>query len=130
MCYTNFLYTMEVVVAQLKPCHPACSVEVTLTLIGGKWKGVVLYHLISGKKRFNELQKLIPSVSQRMLTRQLRELEHRRLITRTVYPVVPPKVEYALTEYGASLKDILLLLRDWGRGIGKKIIDDSASASE
>ena len=121
---------MEVVVAQLKSCHPACSVEVTLTLIGGKWKGVVLYHLISGKKRFNELQKLIPSVSQRMLTRQLRELEHRRLITRTVYPVVPPKVEYALTEYGASLKDILLLLRDWGRGIGKKIIDDSASASQ
>ena len=130
MCYTNLLYTMEVVVAQLKPCHPACSVEVTLTLIGGKWKGVVLYHLLSGKKRFNELQKLIPSVSQRMLTRQLRELEHRRLITRTVYPVVPPKVEYALTEYGASLKDILLLLRDWGRGIGKKIIDDSASASQ
>ncbi len=103
-------------------CHSACSVEVALELIGGKWKGVVLYHLLSGKKRFNELRRLIPSVSQRMLTRQLRELENDRLISRTVYPVVPPKVEYELTELGNSLKNLLQELRKWGEGPGEKIL--------
>ncbi len=105
-------------------CHPACSVEITLDLIGGKWKGIVLYHLLSGKKRFNELRKLIPSVSQRMLTRQLRELENDQIISRTIHPVVPPKVEYELTELGFSLKPILQQLRAWGKGPGKKIFSN------
>lgn len=97
--------------------HPACSVEVALHLIGGKWKGVVLYHLLHGVKRFNELRKLIPNVTQRMLTLQLRELEKDGLIFRKIYPVIPPKVEYSLTPLGASLEDILLSLRKWGRGL-------------
>lgn len=102
-------------------CHPACNVEITLDLIGGKWKGIVLFHLLSGTKRFNELRKLIPSVTQRMLTNQLRELEQAKLISRTVYPVVPPKVEYELTKCGQSLEPILLALQRWGKEIGKKI---------
>ena len=104
--------------------YTMCSIEVTLELIGGKWKGVVLFHLLSGKKRFNELRKLIPSVSQRMLTRQLRELEKYQLITRTVFPVVPPKVEYELTEHGKSLQEILLQLRDWGQHPGRELLID------
>lgn len=105
-------------------CHTACSVEVALELIGGKWKGVALYHLLSGKKRFNELRRLIPSVSQRMLTRQLRDLENDGLISRTVYPVVPPKVEYELTKLGYTLEPLLQHLRDWGRKSGKNILSN------
>lgn len=96
-------------------CHPACVVEAALELIGGKWKGVVLFHLLGGTKRFNELRHLIPSVTQRMLTKQLRELEQNDLIKRKVYPVVPPKVEYSLTDTGRSLEEVLLALRAWGK---------------
>lgn len=103
-------------------CHTACSVEIALELIGGKWKGVVLYHLLKGTKRFNELRRLIPSVSQRMLTRQLREMETHGLIERKVYPVVPPKVEYSLTEVGQTLGPLLEDLRSWGRTTGKQIL--------
>ena len=102
-----------------------CSVEVSLELIGGKWKGVILFHLLKEKKRFNELRRLIPSVSQRMLTRQLRELEKYQLITRTVFPVVPPKVEYALTPHGKSLKKIIMLLRDWGDKPGRDLLNQA-----
>ena len=101
-------------------CHTACSVELALELIGGKWKAVILFHLLGGKKRFSELRRLIPSVTQRMITRQLRELESFSLIKRTVYPVVPPKVEYELTDLGLTLKPILLQLREWGAGPGKE----------
>jgi len=106
-------------------CHPACAVEISLEIIGGKWKSVVLYHLLSGTKRFNELRRLIPSVSQRMLTRQLRELEAHQIISRTVYPVVPPKVEYALTERGVSLRPILLALKAWGSEYGESLLKHS-----
>jgi DNA-binding HxlR family transcriptional regulator len=99
-----------------KPCRGqfACPVEASLDVIGGKWKCVILYHLRDGTKRFNELMRLMPDVTQRMLTRQLRELEADQVVTRTVYPEVPPRVEYALTEYGKTLEPILKMLFNWG----------------
>ncbi|GGE37543.1 putative HTH-type transcriptional regulator YdeP [Agaricicola taiwanensis] len=95
-------------------CAPGCPVEQTLAVMGGKWKGVILYHLLDGTMRFNELMRQIPSVTQRMLTRQLRELESAGLVRRTVYPVVPPRVEYDLTDLGRSLEAIVRAMRDWG----------------
>lgn len=91
-----------------------CPVEVTVDVIGGKWKGLILYHLISGTKRFNELRRLLPKTTQRMLTLQLRELEKDGIIHREVYPEIPPKVEYSLTNFGETLKPIICLMRDWG----------------
>lgn len=91
-----------------------CPVEVTVDVIGGKWKGLILYHLISGTKRFNELRRLLPKTTQRMLTLQLRELEKDGIIHREVYPEIPPKVEYSLTNFGETLKPIIFLMRDWG----------------
>jgi DNA-binding HxlR family transcriptional regulator len=96
-------------------CSAGCPVEATLELIGGKWKGLVLYHLLQATMRFNELRRKMPSVTQRMLTRQLRELEGVGLILRTVYAEVPPRVEYALTAEGESLRPVILALREWGR---------------
>jgi DNA-binding HxlR family transcriptional regulator len=95
-------------------CSEGCPVEAALELIGGKWKGVALFHLSDGTKRFNELKRLAGTVTQRTLTKQLRELEADGLISRTVYPVIPPKVEYALTQKGRSLIPVLGALRDWG----------------
>lgn len=95
-------------------CHYGCAVEAAFDVIGSKWKGVILFHLLDGKKRFNALRRLIPSITQRMLTLQLRELEQDEVIHRQVYAEVPPKVEYSLTDYGAQLKPMLLALRDWG----------------
>lgn len=95
-------------------CHYGCAVEAALDVIGSKWKGVILFHLLDGTKRFNELRKLIPSVTQRMLTLQLRELEQDKVISRKVYPEVPPKVEYSLTPFGRELKPLLFALREWG----------------
>lgn len=92
----------------------ACPVEATLELIGGKWKGMILYHLLDRTLRFNELKRRVGNVTQRMLTKQLRELELNGLIHRQVYAEVPPKVEYSLTKTGNSLKPILLSLRTWG----------------
>ncbi|HEU4324715.1 MAG TPA: helix-turn-helix domain-containing protein [Roseiflexaceae bacterium] len=98
-----------------------CSVEATLDVIGGKWKGVILFHLLRGTCRFGELRRLLPEVTPRMLTLQLRELEEDGLLTRTVYAEVPPKVEYALTPFGASLRPIIMLMRDWGNEYMEKI---------
>ncbi|MEM9669424.1 MAG: helix-turn-helix domain-containing protein [Pseudomonadota bacterium] len=95
-------------------CSEGCPVEAALELIGGKWKGVALFHLLGGVKRFNELQREIGSVTQRVLTKQLRELESAGLVHREVYAVVPPKVEYSLTEKGKTLEPILLALKVWG----------------
>jgi DNA-binding HxlR family transcriptional regulator len=91
-----------------------CAVEWCLEIIGGKWKGVILHYLLDGTKRFGELRKLMPGVTQRMLTMQLRELEADGVITRNVYAEVPPRVEYSLTELGQTLGPIIGLMRNWG----------------
>ena len=91
-----------------------CPVEATLDLIGGKYKALILWHLSDGKLRFSELRKTIKNATPKMLTQQLRELESQKLIHREVFPVVPPHVEYSLTDLGRSLLPILVAMRDWG----------------
>jgi len=91
-----------------------CAVEASLGVIGGRWKGVVLYWLLNGTHRFGELRRRLPNCSQRMLTLQLRELEEDGLVKRTVFAEVPPRVEYELTVFGRSLEPVLLGLREWG----------------
>ena len=93
---------------------PACPVETTLMLIGDKWKVLILRDLMPGTKRFGELKKSIGSVSQKVLTAQLREMEEDGLVDRKVYPEVPPRVEYSLTELGRSLEPVLSALWNWG----------------
>ena len=93
---------------------PACPVETTLMLIGDKWKVLILRDLLPGTKRFGELKKSIGTVSQKVLTAQLRDMERNGLVNRKVYPEVPPRVEYSLTELGRSLKPILDAMCDWG----------------
>lgn len=93
-----------------------CYFEMTLDIMGGKWKPIILYYINhNGVARHSDLKRFIPSINERMLTRQLRELENDMLITRKVYPVVPPKVEYFLTESGKSLIPILTSLIEWGK---------------
>ncbi|OPA79247.1 transcriptional regulator [Paenibacillus selenitireducens] len=90
------------------------SVEATLEVIGGKWKCVILCHLTHGKKRTSDLKRVMPSITQKMLTQQLRELEQDGIVNRIIYNQVPPKVEYELSEYGRSLQPILDSLCAWG----------------
>ncbi len=112
MCHTHKKNTMKR--HENYTCVEGCPVEAALEVIGGKWKGVTLFHLLQGTKRFSELQREIGSVTQRMLTKQLRELEDSGLVHREVYPVVPPKVEYSLTQKGQTLGPILNALKNWG----------------
>ena len=105
--------------ATAKPL-PACPVETTLTLISDKRKVLILRDLMPGAKRFGELKKSIGTVSQKVLTAQLREMEQSGLLTRTVYPEVPPRVEYALTGLGRSLKPILDAMQNWGEAYQAK----------
>ena len=93
---------------------PACPVETTLTLISDKWKVLILRDLLPGPKRFGELKRSVGNVSQKVLTAQLRQMEDSGLLQRTVYPEVPPRVEYALTALGHSLKPILDAMENWG----------------
>ena len=95
-------------------CAPGCSVEAAISLIDGKWKCVILYHLLSGTLRFNEIRRHVPAVTQRTLTNQLRELEMDGLIVRKVYAQVPPKVEYSLSELGRTMVPVLSALKEWG----------------
>jgi DNA-binding HxlR family transcriptional regulator len=96
-------------------CSPGCTVEATLGVIGGKWKGVVLYHLFEEEVlRFNEIRRRLPNVTQRMLTSQLRELEKDGLISRKIYPEIPPKVEYRLSDRGRTLEPVIRALKAWG----------------
>ena len=94
--------------------NEVCPVAATLDLIGGKYKALILWYLSDGRRRFSELRKMIANATPKMLTQQLRELEAQHLIHREVFPVVPPKVEYSLTETGRSLMPILTAMRDWG----------------
>ncbi|MFN7011173.1 MAG: winged helix-turn-helix transcriptional regulator [Allorhizobium sp.] len=102
--------------AKLTSNFPGCPVESTLSLLDGKWKGVILYHLLTDKTlRFNELRRRLSAVTQRMLTKQLRELEEAGIVSRTVFPVVPPRVDYALTPLGLSLEPVIRALDTWGK---------------
>ena len=92
-----------------------CPVEATIDLIGGKYKSVILWHLMGKTLRYSELHKLVPKATDKMLAQQLRELENDGLINRKVYPVVPPKTEYCVSEFGATLIPHLIRLKEWGR---------------
>ncbi|KOO41105.1 winged helix-turn-helix transcriptional regulator [Priestia koreensis] len=106
----------------------SCPVEATLDIIGGKWKSVILYHLTYQELRFNELKRLVPGVTQRMLTLQLRELEKDGIIHREVYKQVPPKVEYSLTDFGRTLTPIIQLMLKWGVENTDKIVQHREQA--
>ena len=97
-----------------------CPVHISLSIIGGKWKPVILWYLRDGPLRFTELQRSIPGITQMMLTKQLRELEKDEIITRTVYPEIPPRVDYRLTELGISVFPVLEALCSWGKAYLEK----------
>lgn len=105
-------------ILEFKNKEYTCTFEITIDLIGGKWKPLIIWHLgTKGTQRFNELKKLIPKITQKMLTQQLRELESDNLVNRKVYPQVPPKVEYSLTDLGESLMPILSMMCKWEKTI-------------
>ena len=105
-----------------------CDVEATLSVIGGRWKPILVCHLLEGRKRFGELRRLTPNATERMITLQLRELEADGVVERHVFAEVPPRVEYELTEFGRSLEEILVLMRDWGRGFkARKLAEGETS---
>lgn len=94
--------------------NESCAVKSTVRVLSGKWKILILYSLWDGTKRFNELRRLMPEITQRMLTNQLRELEEDKIIQRKIYPEIPPKVEYSLTALGKTLNPVLMELKKWG----------------
>jgi len=98
-----------------------CSFEFALHLISGKWKGLILWYLKEDTLRYSEIKKIFPKITQKMLTQTLRELEKHRLITRKVYPVVPPKVEYTITSNGKKLIPIFEQLLNWGNDVGSQL---------
>ena len=103
---------------------PACPVETTLTLISNKWKVLILRDLMTGTKRFGVLKKSLGQVSQKVLTAQLREMEADGLLTRTVYPEVPPRVEYALSDLGESMRPIMSAMENWGKNYKENYVDN------
>ena len=107
-----------------------CPVEASLELFSGKGKGMILYHLLDGTLRFNELKRRVGKMTQRMLTKQLRELESYGLVHREVYAQVPPKVEYSLTQTGRTLEPIILALKHWGEEHALPLIMQSMSAEQ
>ena len=116
----NFMEVFLMNETSAKKELPACPVETTLTLIGDKWKVLILRDLMPGTKRFGELKKSVGNVSQKVLTAQLRTMEESGLVNRKVYAEVPPRVEYSLTELGKSLKPILDSMRAWGEAYKAK----------
>jgi DNA-binding HxlR family transcriptional regulator len=97
-----------------------CDVEATLSVIGGRWKPILVCHLLDGKKRYGELRRLTPNATERMITLQLKELEADGIVNRHAFAEVPPRVEYELTEYGRSLETILVQMQEWGRAFKRK----------
>lgn len=95
-------------------CGYGCPIEAAFDIIGGRWKGVLLYHLLDGPKRNSELRRRVPGVTPRVLALQLRELEAAGVVSRTIYPEVPPRVEYQLTAFGRDLEPLLIEVREWG----------------
>jgi DNA-binding HxlR family transcriptional regulator len=115
---------------EIKP--ELCNVDEALGILVGKWKPIILLHLITeGTQRFSELKRLMPDITQKMLTKQLRELEDEDIINRVIYPQVPPKVEYSISEYGKSLQPVLNVMHEWGTGhashIEKKRVRENIS---
>lgn len=111
-------------------CHNGCPVEATLSVIGGKWKAIIIYQLMKGTYRFNELKRHLPKVTTRMLTNQLRELERDGVIHREVYPQVPPKVEYSLTDFGRSLEPVMHLMESWGKKYVTTVLANQANGKD
>lgn len=108
-----------------------CPVEATLAVIGGRWKVLILRELMTGPKRFGQLHRALQGITQKMLTQQLREMERNGIVTRTVYPQVPPRVEYALTDLGKSLRTVLTAMHQWGvRHLDRNKEESSPSARE
>ncbi|MBI5127856.1 MAG: helix-turn-helix transcriptional regulator [Rhodopseudomonas palustris] len=110
-------------------CAPGCPVEATLDLIDGKWKGVILFHLQSGRLRFGELRRKMPGITQRMLTKQLRALEDDGLVLREVFAEVPPRVEYELSAMGESLRPVIDALKRWAEEHRARTGPDAAIAA-
>lgn len=104
--------------------HGGCPIDATLSVIGGKWKGMILFHLSMGTIRYNELQRRLPMVTPRILAKQLRELEEDGVVHREVYQEIPPKVEYSLTEFGRTLVPILNLMEEWGNQLILNILEE------
>lgn len=107
-----------------------CDVEATLSVIGGRWKPVLICHLLDGRKRFGELRRLTPNATERMITLQLRELEADGVVARQVYAEVPPRVEYELTDFGRSLAPLLELMQDWGAAFKVRRLAEEAQAEK
>ena len=99
-----------------------CDVEATLSVVGGRWKPILVCHLLDGRKRFGELRRLTPNATERMITLQLRELEADGVVSRHVYAEVPPRVEYEVTEFGRSLEPILVQMREWGAAFKARML--------
>lgn len=108
-----------------------CDVEATLSVIGGRWKPVLVCHLLSGRKRFGELKRLVPNATERMITLQLRELEADGVIARHVFAEVPPRVEYEVTDYGRSLEPVLVSMQEWGRNFkARRLAEEETGTAE
>ncbi|MEM6671839.1 MAG: helix-turn-helix domain-containing protein [Planctomycetota bacterium] len=106
-----------------------CDVEATLSVIGGRWKPVLVCHLLQGRKRFGELRRLTPNATERMITLQLRELEADGVIARHVFAEVPPRVEYEVTDFGRSLEPILVQMQDWGRAFKERRLAEESEGT-
>ncbi|MEM7248829.1 MAG: helix-turn-helix domain-containing protein [Acidobacteriota bacterium] len=105
-----------------------CDVEATLSVIGGRWKPVLVCHLLQGRKRFGELRRLTPNATERMITLQLRELEADGVVDRHVFAEVPPRVEYEVTEFGQTLEPILAVMQSWGSAFKARRLAEEAAA--
>ena len=117
-CRTDLPHTKEAPAPDDSPCcaERHCPVEATLGLVGGKYKALILWKLMSGAMRFSELRRAVPGATPKMLTQQLRELEHDGLVHREIFPVIPPRVEYSLTPFGLSIRPVLESMYAWGTG--------------